>query len=223
MRSGAWAFFLSFFALLFLFFDKNVQAAPQEDVFNTVSFPSNDLGVLPQWQDVLARIGTKERDALRLCDEAKDCASMPMAIWRAQITSARTLPVTKKLTAINRFVNELEPYSDAEPPSAGERWPGIQETLEGRGGAIGKAILKYISLRDCGFSAENLRIVIGQDVFSGFRTVFVLVRIYGSEYVLDQLSAPARKVGEVNNFLPLYSFNEETVWLHMPHIQETSP
>lgn len=222
MRSGVRAFLPSFFAA-FLFFGGNVGATQQNDVFNTISFASNDLGVLPQWQDALARMVGTEGEALRLCDETKDCASMPMATWRAQISSVKNLPPDKQLTAINRFVNDLQSFGGGEPPPPGERWPGIQETLEGRGGAIGKAILKYASLRDCGFAIENLRIVIGQDAFSGARTAFVLVRSGHSQYVLDLLSAPAREVGQVNNLLPLYSFNEETVWLHMPHIQETSP
>lgn len=199
------------------------RAAATPDVFHSVSFVGSDLSVLPQWSDVLARID-RERTEIAACDaKPGTCSSLKLLVWRAQVAGTKAHAPDRMMYEINGFVNGLDAQKTCTLPEAGERWPGVADTIEGRGGTVGAAILKYASLREAGIPEADLRIMVAQDTLRGCRTAVLLARMGGTDYVLDTASNAPRRAALVRNLIPYYSFNASKLWIHTPRRQESTP
>lgn len=192
----------------------------ESDVFQSRSFVSDDLSSLPQWREALER-GRKESAAIAAC--GADCASLKELVWRAQLAGVRPADPLRKLFVLNGFVNGLGPHTDAAPPPLGRPWPSVRDTLKGAGGAMGAAILKYLSLREVGLPAQDMRIAIVRDALRGNDVVLLLVRVDGQDIVLDSTHDSLREARRVRTLIPYYSFNEDSVWIHIPTRQEAEP
>lgn len=198
-------------------------AAEGADVFHTRSFSRDDLSALPQWTGVLAGLADEEK-AFAACDASPStCRSLKVMVWRALLSGVKGHDPERRLFEINGFVNGLSPQSACSLPAAGEPWPTLGDTIGGRGGAVGAAILKFVSLKDSGLPVASLRIAVVQDVLRGCRTAVLLVRMGERTFVLDANANAVREASLVRNLIPYYSFNETTRWVHIPLRQESSP
>ncbi len=197
-------------------------AAQEHDVFRSVSYPSRDLSALPQWTDALARIRATSA-ALVGGGERPACPGLAAAAWCAEIAAAKSADPEQQLFQINRFVNALVKPLEHDLPPPGAPWPGLDDALQGRGGRVAAALAKYVSLRQVGFPADALRIVVGEDTLRGNPTILVLGRAGGRDLILASGSDSVRDADQARNLRPFYSFNETTLWLHVPQAQEISP
>lgn len=197
-------------------------AAQEPDVFRSVSFASRDLSALPQWTEALARMHATNR-SLRGDGSRTVCPGLTAAAWCAEIAAAGSATPAQKLFEINRFVNALVKPSEDDLPHPGAPWPGLDDALQGRGGRVAAALAKYLSLREAGFPADALRIVIAEDTLRGNPTILVLGRAEGHDLILASGSDTVRDAAQARNLRPFYSFNETTLWLHVPQTKEISP
>lgn len=197
-------------------------AAQERDVFRSVSFASRDLSALPQWTDALARMRATNQ-TLRGDASRPTCPGITAAAWCAEIAAAESATPIQKLFEINRFMNSLVRPGEDDMPQPGSPWPGLDDALQGRGGRVAAALAKYLSLREVGFPAEALRIVIAEDTLRGNPTILVLGRAEGQDLILASGSDTVRDATQARNLRPFYSFNETTLWLHVPQAKEISP
>lgn len=195
--------------------------AQERDVFRSVSYPSRDLSALPQWTEALARM--RAASAALRGNGVRSCPGLAAAAWCAEIAAAASAAPERQLFEINRFVNALVKPSEDDIPTPGAPWPGLDDALQGRGGRVAAALAKYVSLREVGFPAEALRIVIAEDTLRGTPTILVLGRAGGQDLILAPGSDTVRDATLARNLRPFYSFNETTLWLHVPQPQEISP
>lgn len=196
-------------------------AAPGADVFGSHSLASRDLSAVPQWTDALKRMEAESR-ALQNPAQGGACPGLSASAWCAALTAAKPLPPERQLYEINRFVNALLAKGGAGVPAAGEPWPGLADALHGRGGSLAAALTKYLSLREVGFPAERLRVVVAEDVLRGSRTALLVARNGGNALVLAPDTDALHGAAKARNLRPDYSFNETTLWMHIPEPQETS-
>lgn len=199
-------------------------ASPGADVFRTRTLAENDLAAVPQWTEALARAQAEAR-ALRAPASGAACAGISAAAWCATVDAVRPLPPERQVAEINRFVNAMlgRVKTSAEVPPPGAPWPGLTEALRGQGGAAAAALAKYLALREAGVPAARLRVVIADDVLRGTRTALLLARADTRELVLAADTDALRGTASTANLRPYYSFNETTLWMHIPEPQETSP
>ncbi len=197
-------------------------AADERDVFRSVSFASHDLSALPQWTDALARMRAASA-ALRGDGARPDCPGVAAAAWCAEIAAVKTATPARQLFEINRFVNALVKPREDDLPQPGTPWPGLDDVLQGRGGRVAAALAKYVSLREVGFPAEALRIVIVEDTLRGNPSILVLGHADGQDLMLASGTDTLRDAALARNLRPFYSFNETTLWMHVPQPQEISP
>lgn len=197
------------------------RAAPADDVFRSRTLTAGDLSAVPQWTEALAR-SAAEAEALRAPASGEPCAGVSAAAWCATVAAARPLPPDRRIYEINRFVNAMV-GGDAGVPAAGAPWPGLAEALRGQGGGVAAAVVKYLSLREAGIPAADLRVVVAEDVLRGSRTALLLARAGGESLVLAADTDVLRGAARTANLRPYYSFNETTLWMHLPEPQETSP
>ena len=78
------------------------------------------------------------------------------------------------------------------------------------------AITKYLSLRQLGFAADRLRLVVVQDVVRDLAHAVLAVYLDDEVYILDNLTEAVLPQEQVAQYVPYYSVNELTRWAHVP-------
>ncbi len=193
---------------------QGIAGPAQSSFLGTVEFEVADLGILEQWQDVLARIEA-ERPAYRDCEARfADCAPATLLAWRVLIGRLRDKPLRQQLEEINQFANARAVKSDMEAFGKNDHWATPLEFLEHSGDGEDFAIMKYVSLRDLGVPKEQVRLLLVHDtlinegefvlvVFEGDRPLFLGTH-WG--FVAEQQHIPYH--------IPYYSMSEDQRWTH---------
>jgi predicted transglutaminase-like cysteine proteinase len=169
------------------------------------------------WEQVLrsyALDAEKEKDSL---------AHLPQISRESRLNLEKALPRMKpleKVSAISGFINfQAEGATDREIYGVEDKWAAPAEFFRrALGDCEDFAIAKYFVLRERGFSAEALRLLI---VKEGGKAGHMLlaVLIDGQPYIIDNNSRPPGLVLKQNEQLSRYynlsfAFNENGVWLY---------
>lgn len=77
------------------------------------------------------------------------------------------------------------------------------------------AIAKYVTLRQLGFAADQLRLVVLRDTVRDLTHAVLAVYHEDEVYILDNLSRLVVRQAEVPHYVPYYSINETTRWAHV--------
>ena len=158
---------------------------------------TTDLSVLPPWQRVLH---------FKTISEDKENVSILM--WRKLIDSLRDEEKSEQLFKVNLWLNSFPYKQDNHIYGKSDHWSSPTEFLIHGGDCEDFAITKYITLRELGFTAEELNIAIVYDVFSGTDHAFLLVNQDGKEYVLDNRDHIISSDHYKDRYKPYYVFNE---------------
>jgi predicted transglutaminase-like cysteine proteinase len=189
-------------------------APPQ--LFGTVEFRAESLAALPQWQHALRQI-EEERSTYRACFEAAaSCPSRGAMAWQAMLKGQVGRARFDQLQAINRFLNEWRYKADAQNYGKRDYWATPLEFLRQSGDCEDYAITKYVSLRQLGFPADHLRLVVVRDVQRDLAHAVLAVYLDEQVYILDNLTRAVLPQEQVTQYVPYYSINETTRWAHVP-------
>lgn len=190
-------------------------AASSPSLFGSVEFRAQSLAALPQWQKTLARI-EKERPVHAAC--ARSPASCPsrsvlalQSLIKGQIGRARI----EQITAVNQFFNNWQYKTDEENYGQRDHWATPLEFLSRSGDCEDYAIAKYVALRQLGFPAERLRIVVVRDVLRDLAHAVLAAYVGDQVYILDNLTRAVLPDERVTQYVPYYSINETTRWAHV--------
>lgn len=187
----------------------------QPVLLGTTEFRTASLAALPQWQRVLQRIET-ERSTYRACAAAEaNCPSRGAAAWQAMIRDQRGRPPLRQLDAVNRFLNGWRYKEDAVNYGRRDYWASPLEFLQRSGDCEDYAIIKYVTLRQLGFAAEQLRLVVVHDAVRDLAHAVLAVYLDDQVYILDNLTRTVAPQEEVTQYVPYYSVNETTRWAHV--------
>jgi predicted transglutaminase-like cysteine proteinase len=191
-------------------------SAVKTGLFGTVEIASNDLGALPQWVKVMESFDEISAEAIKCDRKIEDCQSQQMTLWRAKINELKTSAKRVKLMEINRFLNSWRHRSDTENYAVDDYWATPLEFMANGGDSEDFAIMKFISLKELGFSQDDMRIVVTNDVLRNNVHTVLSVRLNEEIYILDDLSDSVMSEKFAQYFIPLYSMNEMTRWAHIP-------
>jgi predicted transglutaminase-like cysteine proteinase len=169
------------------------------------------------WQHVLR---SYSRDAER---EKDSLAHLPQTSRKSRLNLEKALPGMKpleKISAISGFINfQAEGATDKEIYGVEEKWAAPAEFFRrARGDCEDFAIAKYFVLREKGFSADGLRLLIVKEGGAAGH-MLLAVLIDGQPYLIDNNSRPPGLVLRQNEQLSRYyslsfAFNESGVWLY---------
>jgi predicted transglutaminase-like cysteine proteinase len=191
---------------------------PSPHLFGTVEFRAESLAALPQWQRTLRRI-EQERSIYELCSEgSKACPSRQAIAWQAMIKSQTDRARMDQLRAVNRFLNDWRYKSDAQNYGERDYWASPLEFLSHSGDCEDYAVIKYVSLRQLGFAADQLRVVVVRDVVRDLAHAVLAVYLDDQVYILDNLTTAILPQERVSQYVPYYSINETTRWAHVPPV-----
>ena len=189
--------------------------APPPPLLGTVEIASNNLAALPQWTRVLNKIGD-EKKAVDRCDASVDaCASAEIMAWRAMIQGLRSQAPLDQLSEVNRFLNTWAEKPDDANYGTEEYWASPLEFIARSGDSEDFAIVKFFTLRELGFTNEQLRIVVAKDVLRNKVHSFLAVYHDGKIHILDSVSNSVLTQNDVKYYVPFYSVNETTRWAHI--------
>ncbi len=209
-------FWSGLLATLLVWTPASASAADFPPLFDTVEHRGASLAALPQWQRVLEDI-EGETSFYRDCDDAsKPCEPRALLAWQSMIKSHDGEEPVVQLRAVNRFVNRWQARTDQENYEQTDYWASPLTFLKRSGDCEDYAIMKYVSLRQLGFEAEQLRVVVVRDVLRDIAHAVLAVHVEEDVYILDNLFQAVLPQHMVSQYLPYYSVNEKARFSHLP-------
>ncbi len=185
-------------------------------LFNTVAYKNESLDALPQWQRVLKEIA-REKETYSRCVNATDpCSPKALLAWRAMIKGQAGQSKMAQIRAVNRFVNQWAPKADIDNHKQMDFWSSPLTFLRQSGDCEDYAIIKYVSLRELGFDADQMRIVVVRDTLRNLAHAVLAIEHEGEIFILDNLYQAVLPQVRVRQYLPYYSVNEQARWAHQP-------
>lgn len=193
-----------------------IDAAEFPALFDTIAYRNESLEALPQWRRVLEEIGEEKAIYQACADALGPCAPRALLAWQAMIKGQSDQSPMAQLRAVNRFVNQWRPRPDISNHHQQDFWSSPLTFLRQSGDCEDYAIMKYVSLRQMGFDAEQLRIVIVRDILRDLSHAVLAVHVEEDIYILDNLFQAVLPQIRVRQYLPYYSVNEHARWAHLP-------
>lgn len=166
------------------------------------------------------------RDQARVPGTEGDCARQPatpcrLEDWARLLDTLRQVNPERQIASINEFVNGTDFIEDRDNWGMKDYWSAPGEFFANGGDCEDYVISKYLSLRRLGFRADDLRLVVLIDRNRRLAHAVLVVDLDGRSLVLDNLSDRVRSWSEFPHYRPLYSLNEQAVWLHV-RVRETA-
>ena len=190
-------------------------AASSPSLFGSVEFRAQSLAALPQWQKTLARIETERPVHLACARAAASCPSRSVLAWQSLIKGQIGRARIEQISAVNQFFNNWQYKTDEENYGRRDHWATPLEFLSRSGDCEDYAIAKYVTLRQLGFPAERLRVVVVRDVLRDLAHAVLAVYVGDQVYILDNLTRAVLPHERVTQYVPYYSINETTRWAHV--------
>lgn len=183
-------------------------------LFDTLEFRGESLDALPQWQRVIDEI-RKEQALYQACHNANSpCSSRALLAWQSMIKSNLDNDPMLQLRAVNRFANRWPSRTDEQNYLTIDYWASPLNFLQYSGDCEDYVILKYVSLRQLGFDAEQLRLVVVKDVLRDVAHAVLAVNVDQQVFILDNLFQAVLPQERVNQYQPYYSVNEDARFSH---------
>ena len=185
-------------------------ASPQDPprLFGTGETQSNNIKPFPKWTDMLDRHHTEERRGDPACTPTR-FIRCSVADWLAFLDGERGKERRAQLADVNAFIN-LHPYVLDKI----NYWETPREFAAHDGDCKDYAIAKYFSLRYLGWSEDELRVVVVQDL--NLRVAHAVLAVYVGEeiLILDNQARQVVRSDSIRHYRPYYSINESHWWLH---------
>ncbi|MBW7948110.1 MAG: transglutaminase-like cysteine peptidase [Pseudorhodoplanes sp.] len=198
-------------------------AQPEGRAMRTDPFVGRDWraasGPLVAKWNLATRDLERDRLALARCrsdEEQCDAASRRML---AIVTAVGDRHGRARIGHLNRAINlSIRPASDAAQFGVPDRWsPPLVTLSAGRGDCEDYALAKYLALREAGFAASELRLVIVRLPLSGIDHAVLAVRHEGRWLILDNRRLALLDAGDIDGE-PLFVFGEDAVRARDAHL-----
>jgi predicted transglutaminase-like cysteine proteinase len=181
-------------------------------LFQTAAFRGS-FDALPKWKRVLSKAREQVR-VLGSC-QGQGCPAGATS-WQRIMGQTRGRERMEQLKLVNEFFNKWPYRLDMDAYGVSDWWATPQEFLKISGDCEDYAIIKYFALRELGFPADDLRVVILKDQIRGIAHAVLTVFLHGDAYVLDNVSSMVFTHGKYKHYVPYYSLNEHHRWSHIP-------
>ena len=135
--------------------------------------------------------------------------------WRAKLKELSNELPELQLNTVNSYLNQFS-YVDDRRNWGRDYWEIPQEFLKKFGDCEDYAIIKYLSLRELGWSADIMRIVVLTDMNLKVGHAVLIVNFQGKNMLLDNQITLVIDANKVHHYRPIYSLNEKGWWRHVP-------
>ena len=181
-----------------------------------------EASALPAWAHTLER-HDQEKLLISNCLAAVESCDGRLKGLRHVIQKGAALAPDEQLKLVNRYINKRRYRRDRRKTSlsvtnGGEarlrnQWSTLIEFLNRGGDCEDYATAKYFLLREMGFKAENMRVVVSYDrSVRAYHAVLAIRRDDDSSWLLE-LDNSIRKSRQ-RGYRFIYSINENGIWDH---------
>lgn len=183
-------------------------------LLNTIEYRTNSLDALPQWQRTLSKIEQEQKSYRDCAINERDCSSRAIKAWQAMIKEQKGARQIDQLRRVNSFINQWHYRADAQNYGRSDYWASPSEFFRRSGDCEDYAIAKYVTLRQLGFGADQLRLVVVKDMRRNLAHAVLAAYVDNEIYILDNLNNEVRPQSTVLEYSPYYSVNENARWAH---------
>ncbi len=132
--------------------------------------------------------------------------------WWKFIRSLKNIHPAKQIEYVNTELNKFPYKQDNWIYQRNDHWASPSEFLKNGGDCEDFAIIKYMTLRRLGFRADQMKIAMVYDIYSGTDHSYLVVD-YGKQiFVLDSREQQTSPHIFAKRFKAHYSFNENGIW-----------
>jgi len=186
---------------------------PGKGLFRSHEFRST-LKALPHWNRVLDRAGQQGVEMAACNPRIQSCSAAALS-WQKILGEAAGLENMELLRKINNYFNRWPYRLDIDVYGVSDYWATPGEFLKLSGDCEDYCITKYFALRQLGFPAEKMRIVVLQDTIRNLTHAVLAVETDAETVILDNLSNLVLPHTRYEHYLPQYSVNEQFRWAHI--------
>jgi predicted transglutaminase-like cysteine proteinase len=186
--------------------------------FDMTETRSKDLVPFTKWTGAMKRFDEQKS----LPDDA--CGTLryhPCVIkdWKKLVVDQKEKSSREQLEAVNSWGNSFPYIVDQLNWGVEDYWETPYEFMEISGDCEDYAIAKYYSLRALGYSDEQLRIIVVQDLNLG-GIIHAVLGVYegGELLLLDNQSTQVLPALSVYHYRPIYGLNETAWWVYYPKL-----
>lgn len=167
---------------------------------------------LSEWPDFQRR-QTMSLQSLTLCEQNRaSCASPEIERWAGLIGNLHGQNRLRQIITVNKWFNRLPYKYDEYAYNKMDYWADTAELLKQRGDCEDFALSKYYTLRQLGFTPDQLKIVVVYDRQLFSNHAVLMVYIDGTRYMMDINGDSTDPSPMESRYRTLYSFNEQTAW-----------
>lgn len=194
-----------------VFADEKTDATPQTpkriQLFGTVEFKGN-LKTLTQWLTVIEE---NKKNPIFLSEKKLNSSTT----WGSLKASLEKMSPLEQIKAVNSFWNKWPYRQDKDIYGKEDFWAAPYLFVKNSGDCEDYCIAKYFTLRELGFSPEQLRIVIVMEKIRNIAHAVLVVYLNDDAYILDNLTTSVLSHTKSRNYAPQYSVNEQFRWAHV--------
>ena len=176
-------------------------------LFGTLEMRSK-IGNMPKWTSVLE----KERKNPGYVANRQFPGQGAWKDIKAKLSGMSPLEQVK---AVNVLINRWPYRTDMDVWGVMDYWETPAEFFQKSGDCEDFAIAKYFALRDLGFPASQMRIVVLKDTLRNLDHAVTAVYLNGDAWILDNLSNAVLSHKRLSHYRPQFSVNEEYRWAHL--------
>jgi len=188
-------------------------AMAQDSFFQTREYRRDNLAPFPKWTSALERyFEERGRDEGQCTDMRFNKCHWDE--WKALLDQVRDQAALQQIRAVNDFFNEHPYITDPINWGVEDYWASPGQFLSRSGDCEDYAIAKYLSLRRLGWAAEDLRLVVLQDLNLRVPHAILIVTFGDRQLVLDNQIPQVVDQAAIRHYRPIYSVNETAWWLH---------
>ena len=188
--------------------DLSRQAPP---LFGAMSVVNADLSPFVKWTQVLDSFQSERARMYQPCRQGESCK---LQQWAGFIQSLRGHDPWTQIIEVHRRMNSAYYIEDIDNYGNTDYWATPGQFFERSGDCEDYAIAKFMTLRELGFTNEQMRIAVVHDTNLDLVHAVLIVYYQDVAYLLDNQIDQVVRVDSVRHYRPYYSLNETLWWRH---------
>ncbi len=183
-----------------------------QKLFGKNEVKSSRLTPFPKWINMLSRNRSESITELTCSPIRFNKCNLEKT--EHLIDSLKDKDFTTKLKEVNAYMNRSRYLTDPENWGIPDYWETPGQFFARRGDCEDYAIVKYMTLRALGISAENMRIVVLMD--NNLKVYHSVLAVYSEDdiYILDNQIKQVMSHKRIYHYNPVFSINENYWWRH---------
>jgi predicted transglutaminase-like cysteine proteinase len=190
------------------------QEAARASFFRSQEVRSADLQAFSKWRGALARYAAEsEKERGASCEKAV-FTRCHYQEWQAFLATIAGKTRWEQLIAVNQYMNTRAYITDPVNWGVSDYWETPGEFMARYGDCEDYAIAKFLSLKQLGWTDEEVRIAAVTDLNLKVGHAVLIASYGGRTWLLDNQIKQVVDTENVRHYQPVFSINETWWWRH---------